>query len=62
MGNPIPKCVVCGTPIVKMKKIRVWDGYYLTWRQASYCSAKCSQRAYRRRKKAERLARVFGDR
>lgn len=61
MRHPINKCLVCGKPIVKMQKIRVWDGYYLAWvTNAKYCSAKCSQRAYRRRIKQRRLENLTG--
>lgn len=59
--SPINKCVVCGTPIVRMKKVRTWDGYYLDWSRRSYCSNKCEKRASRRRIKKRRLERVFGD-
>ena len=46
---------------MRMKRINVWDGYYLDWSRATYCSQKCAQRAYRRRKKAARFNRIFGD-
>lgn len=58
MRSPINKCKVCGKPIVKMRKVRVWDGYYLDWSRASYCSNRCEKRASRRRIKARRITAI----
>lgn len=53
--SPINKCAVCGKPIVRMRKVMVWNGYYLTWSRAKYCSEACYFRAYRRNRKKQRL-------
>lgn len=55
-SNPVNKCVVCGKPITKMVRVRVWNGYYLQWSKAKYCSQTCIMRAYRRRVKKRRLS------
>lgn len=54
--SPINHCKVCGAPIARMRKIHVWDGYYLDWSRATYCSNRCEARASYRRRKARRLA------
>ncbi len=59
--NPIKHCRVCGKPIVRMRKILTWDGYYLDWSKAIYCSGICRQRQYRRNLKKKHLRRLFGD-
>lgn len=56
MRNPINRCLTCNKPIVRMKKVHVWDGFYYAWQtDAKYCSGKCRQRAYRRRVKRRAL-------
>lgn len=65
--NPIPKCAVCGKPIVKMRRISVvnsWTGergYYLDWSKATYCSKRCQKRAERRRKKLRNFGDILND-
>lgn len=64
--SPINLCVICKKPIVRMRKVVVtrgrWKGeYHLEWSRAKYCGAACEQVARRRRRKLERLQRVFGD-
>jgi predicted nucleic acid-binding Zn ribbon protein len=62
--NPISKCVICGKPIVKMRKRLEGPGlsqYRLEWRRAKYCSNACAVMAHRRRKRAEAFKRIFGD-
>lgn len=65
-SNPIPKCVICGKPIVRM--VRQWcvddygrKSYYLRWSKSKYCSNRCQKRAYRKRRKLKQLHRIFGD-
>lgn len=60
MRSPVNRCSVCGQPIVKMVKVKTWDGYYLAWSKAKYCSTKCSQRAYRKRLKVKQLQGILG--
>lgn len=62
--SPIPHCVVCGAPIVKMRRIACGRGkkqFRLEWSTASYCSDACTMIAYRERKRRAMLNRVFGD-
>jgi hypothetical protein len=59
--NPIKHCRVCGKPIVRMRKVFTWNGYYLDWSRAKVCGQVCYQREYRARKKYKRLRTLFGD-
>lgn len=63
--SPINHCIVCGQPIIRMRKVYVTSGrfkgqYTLEWSRAVYCSHACHQIAYRRRKKQAQFYRVFG--
>lgn len=53
--SPINLCVICGKPIVKMRKIaltgRFKGKYTLGWSKAKCCSRACYQMEYRKRKK-----------
>lgn len=62
--SPIPRCLICGKPIVRMRRVPVGRGkqqFRLEWSQAKYCSDACKMIAYRRRKRAAALRRVLGD-
>lgn len=64
--SPINHCIVCGAPIIRMRKRVISRGrfkgqYTLEWSRARYCGPACARLAQRRQQKKNQLLRVFGD-